>query len=270
MKKIYSHFLIATLSLLSLPSFAQDVHNNFKASAKIEKFCSIQTNDINFGILNLPLTSQSASGQMNVLCSNGTTYKIDVLYGSGVLTEGPNSSNIVYTVTVHGTPSVASTAYFLNKNGVSLTWRPDFQCYNDPAKVQQVYISSPEGMNEFNALQKTQVFAMGWNKDLVGICNNNGNYSQVNLSTINSLLSPAAYTHGIMKGAMKSDNLAYSISIPNDSTKVWSKGLNSYSSTGIGSLQTIDFNAKTLPDKSSSKFLAQDTYLDNVTAEIVY
>ena len=63
-------------------SFAQsNVKNNFEASANIESFCKIETQDINFGVVALPLTAQSANAQMNVLCSNATAYKVDLEYG---------------------------------------------------------------------------------------------------------------------------------------------------------------------------------------------
>lgn len=54
------------------------------------------------------------------------------------------------------------------------------------------------------------------------------------------------------------------------SAKIWSKGLNSHKGTGVGAEQKIAVNAKIVPEKSSSKYVAQDTYLDTVIATITY
>lgn len=73
-----------------------------------------------------------------------------------------------------------------------------------------------------------------------------------------------------MTGALKGDILAYKITIPGDITKVWNTGNNAYTSTGTGAEQVIDINAQIVPAKSSSNYLAQDSYLDTVTAVIAY
>lgn len=73
-----------------------------------------------------------------------------------------------------------------------------------------------------------------------------------------------------MTGIVKKDQVGYAITIPNNSTKIWNKGVNSYTSKGIGVKQVIPLNAKIVTDKSTSKYLAQDSYLDTVTVNLNY
>lgn len=58
--------------------------------------------------------------------------------------------------------------------------------------------------------------------------------------------------------------------MPNDSTKTWTKDLNSYNAIGIGAEQMINVNAQIVPDKATSKYVAADIYLDSVITEIIY
>lgn len=75
---------------------------------------------------------------------------------------------------------------------------------------------------------------------------------------------------GIMTGNFKGNKLDYQIALPNDSTKSWIAGVNSYNATGVGSNQVIEMNAKIVPSASSSSYIAQDTYIDTVTATVSY
>lgn len=73
-----------------------------------------------------------------------------------------------------------------------------------------------------------------------------------------------------MTGTFKGDKLAYQVTLPGDSSKPWIAGLNSYEAIGIGSNQTIEVNAKLVPEASSSSHIAADTYLDTIVATVSY
>lgn len=73
-----------------------------------------------------------------------------------------------------------------------------------------------------------------------------------------------------LMGATKGDVLGYKITLPNDSTKIWIKGMNEYSAKGTGSLQKFTVNAQILPEDSSSKYVAEDIYVYTLTAEVSY
>ena len=74
-------------------------------------------------------------------------------------------------------------------------------------------------------------------------------------------------SNGVMIGAK--DSVAYTILIPGDSSKVWSLGVNSYTATGTGSIQTIPVQAQIVPSQSSP-YPAPDIYSTTVTANITY
>lgn len=73
--------------------------------------------------------------------------------------------------------------------------------------------------------------------------------------------------NGVMIGIK--DSVAYTILIPGDSSKVWSLGVNSYTATGTGSIQTIPVQAQIVPSQSSP-YPAPDIYSTTVTANITY
>ncbi len=78
-----------------------------------------------------------------------------------------------------------------------------------------------------------------------------------------------SYSSGKMMGGAKGDSVAYTIFIPDDSSKVWSVGKNSYSGIGTGSNQTIPVRAQIVPAESAA-FPAPDFYSDTVVATITY
>lgn len=93
-----------TLAVLMIginTAFAQNnVNKNFETSAKIESFCQINAANINFGVVSLPLTAQSANSQMNVLCSNNTPYKVDLEYGGNYVGKSSTGTSGIDGVTV--------------------------------------------------------------------------------------------------------------------------------------------------------------------------
>lgn len=253
----------SVLAMLGTSAMAQsNAKGNFEASAKMESFCTIQATDINFGVVELPLTSQSTTSEIKILCSNSAPYKIDLSYG-GVYGSGNNNGGYTFVMSYEYYNSYGQARQFkVYKDGVRITNENsmDFQCRD---------------RNDLNL-----VFGNATTATLFGYAYvNNKFYTNGNdLCTSDAFLNPkmltyfggSAYEYGIMNGAIKGDKLAYSISVPNESTKVWNKGVNSYNATGTGEEQTVQFNAKIVPEKSSSKYVAQDTYIDTVIAEVTY
>lgn len=71
MKNNKKIILTSILALSGTIAFAQSTEKGtFESSAKIESFCQINAQDINFGVVNLPLTAQGANAQMRVLCTD--------------------------------------------------------------------------------------------------------------------------------------------------------------------------------------------------------
>lgn len=244
-------FLISFLVCSSQLVIAEPI-SNFKASAKIEKVCSISVGDINFGVVNSPLTEQNASSEMKVLCSNEALYTIDLRYG---VTSGNTSSN--FKVELHSYYDSSSSGYMTNYYKV-----------NGKFEGGALYCKK-DGTLWFSANQ--QIIDLNL-KDLrtneAKVCNSDGTINIKN--TENLFNNNVNLDYGTMNGVSSKDLMAYKFTLPNDSSKVWKLNYNSFNSIGNGEMQTIIINAKILPENSSSKYLAQDTYIDSVIAEISY
>lgn len=250
MKKINLPVLTLCLITFSSSAMALETSDNLTTTARIENFCSISSNDINFGVVASPLTSQTATGQINILCSNKTPYVTELTYGENA---GSTSSGF-YTSSI---------------NFEALTWSQTY-IYDNNSLIGEVGCDV-QGRVGFTTLEVANIY--GYTVYTIGstpydnksICN--GKY--FNTTTLSNL-SPKNPENGIMKGISKGDKLAYLITVPDDSSKTWAKGFNSYSSIGTGEPQIININAKIVVDKSSSTYIAQDSYLDTVTLTVNY
>ena len=110
MKKIISTLLLS--SILTIPNMVMAQSNanktgTFKVNSTLTATCSLSANSVNFGAFMLPLSAQSTSGSINLLCSKQAPYTIDLayggVYGQGQLEDGtywvftdagPNNQNL--------------------------------------------------------------------------------------------------------------------------------------------------------------------------------
>lgn len=290
LKKIKIGIILSGLSLMVSPVFAKEAEGNFKASAEIKNMCLIKANDINFGVVALPLSQQSSSSEMTIRCSNKVGYKVDLTYGGKYFTPG--------TVNTDGIISYKQSYHIENENGV----RYGYRLFNNDNPASSGEVITPEGlttslnlgftMNELGDMNYGDIYCnstapgkIGYrtneaatilnlepNKKNTWVADNSGFCSggRINKTVFVSKFGSVNPEIGLMKGAIKGDRLAYKITLPNDSSKTWSKGVNSYNSTGTGVEQKITVNSVILPISSSSLYVSQDVYLDNVTAEVTY
>lgn len=251
--------ITASMYFFTTSAMANEALNDFKASAKIESFCKINTQDINFGVINSPLTSQSGSSEMNVLCSNKTPYEINLSYGGKYAEYKPSSISI--NSKEYSLISIKSNEATFAENGVSMEKTSySFRC---SSTLGIIFTKKYEHI--FQGLGYNLVYTGSWVADSKGVC-----ISDKISTTFLNKFSGTGYDYGVMNGSFKGDALAYRVTIPGEPNKVWQKGSNSYKNIGTGEIQTIPVNASLVPDKSTSKYLAQDTYLDTITASISY
>lgn len=271
--------IASILALVGSSAIAQSsAKENFETSAKIENFCSIQANDVNFGVVSLPLTAQSANAQMRVLCTNNTPYKVDLHYGQYVSGEGGSTDG--YTIKHHSSDLTSSAYFIFNSSMIGIGL---LSCgYGDLFGKVGIHNFAYAYMTEEESTRLTRLYGYptsGWYTDTKNLCTSDntkegtkptgwvGAYDALGFQPLGGV----GYSEfGSMSGAQKGDKLAYKVTLPNDSSKTWTKGLNSYNSTGIGTEQMITINAQIVPDKSSGTYVAQDVYIDNITAEVTY
>lgn len=225
---------LVSASLLSTNGAQAGVSSaSTQATATLSSSCTISSQNLNFGNLVLPLSAQSASANMSVLCSKNHAYTIDLAYG-GVYGQGQASSN-------YWTVSGSGGSYTIEYYGPSgfITGISGRTCAQIPEWDEA-------GVGASNTIANT-----GWT------CGATGTFG---LTT--------AYGYGKMIGVAKGDNIAYSIQVPNQPAQIWNAGESSYSATGTGASQTIPVVGTIVPSQSGSNYPTPDTYLDTVTATI--
>jgi spore coat protein U-like protein len=85
MNNLKCKLLSFTVALLSITGshqvLAGTTSANAQATATLSSSCTISAQNLSFGALTLPLSSQTASSSMNVLCSKNHAYTVGLTYG---------------------------------------------------------------------------------------------------------------------------------------------------------------------------------------------
>jgi spore coat protein U-like protein len=232
--------LIFSSSILAL-SGAMGNHQTYagvtsastQTTATLAASCTITAQNLNFGALTLPLSAQTASANMNVLCSKNHAYTVGLAYG-GVYGQGTGYDYYIQT----------GYTYINNNN--------QYYTYNE-------YTPGGTLITTFNVQNS--------------IYSNDGAPSgatQVSTTKWVSNTGTAAYAYGKMVGVAKGDSVAYSIQVPGQPGEIWNAGNSSYSATGTGSNQTIPVVGTLVPAQSGSNYPTPDSYMDTVTATVTF
>lgn len=256
MEKTSNYKIVAKATVLALlclglspASYAAGVSANAQATASISSVCTISAQSLSFGNLVLPLSAQSASTSMTVLCSNKSSYTIGLTYG-GIYGSGISGNYWTAVTQACNSSTNASSMYYnpLNPNGSAggYVWTE----YNSSGKViGGSCTTSPPGNSG------TYVATLGNTATTA-----NGQYYNPANTTI--------YNYGKMTGVANGDNIAYSIQVPGNPNQVWNNSNYSYSATGTGVTQTIPVVGKLVPAQSGSSYPTPDMYMDTVTATV--
>jgi spore coat protein U-like protein len=232
--EIMSAILVfSAMTVMPASSYAGSSVANPKATAVIASSCQISAQNLAFGNLVLPLSAQSASSTMSVLCSKNASYTIALAYG-GVYGTGTNGDYWVH----EGCPKSCNSNY---------NW---YYEYNSAGQIinEQQYPNGPI----INGATTTTIPGATYNSS-------NGTY------TVGT-----TYAYGEMIGVASGDHVAYAISVPGNSAAIWNTGNTNYTATGTGATQTLPINGKLVPAQSSSTYPTPDYYMDTVTATITY
>jgi spore coat protein U-like protein len=258
MKKTINHKMVVAATVLAISylglspvsySYAAGTSANTQATASISSVCTISAQNLSFGNLVLPLSAQSASTSMSVLCSNKSSYTIGLTYG-GIYGSGISGNYWTAVSQACNSSTNASSMYYnpLNPNGTAggYVWTE----YNTSGKVVGgACTTSPPGNSG------TYVATLGYTASTT-----NGQYYNPANTTV--------YNYGKMTGVANGDNIAYSIQVPNNPNQVWNNSNYSYSATGTGVTQSIPVVGKLVPAQSGSSYPTPDMYMDTVTATV--
>jgi spore coat protein U-like protein len=205
-----------------------------QATATVAATCTISAQNLSFGNLVLPVSAQSASTSMSVLCSKNHPYTVGLAYGG-----------------VYGQGGVTSGDYWTTGGGAG-------GCSRSACNYEITYTEYNSSGTQINSVNYT--WAGGATPTPPNTTYNSVNGEYVSNTTV-------GYAYGKMIGVSSGDSVAYSIAVPNNPGQIWNAGESSYSSTGTGAAQTIPVVGTLVPSQSGS-YPTPDTYMDTVTATV--
>jgi spore coat protein U-like protein len=213
-----------------------------QATATLSSSCTLSAQNLSFGNLVLPLSAQSASTSMSVLCSKNHSYTVALAYG-GVYGQGTGDGSyweVIGCSTQHvsGITPPACGNYYI--------WWYEFNAAGTQIGSSQLYWPT--------------------NQAPTGVTGYSGTTTP--LGTKFQLGS--GYSYGLMTGVAKGDHVAYSIQVPGNSAEVWNAGNYSYTATGTGATQSIPVTGKIVPAQSGSNYPTPDMYMDTVTTTVSF
>ena len=247
--------ILAVLSSLSTGTFAQSSspqsNSDIEVTAVVEAGCYLTADNINFGVLQMPLNDQSASSNINVQCSKGANLQLAIAYNS----QGQVSSGGNYTVQRHdaGTAAEFVKVYKDGQRISSSTY--DIEC-NIGAK-NKVWIYSQEMKSLLNA-----PVISGYIPDQWGMCSGNRVTYDVLISSISD------ETGGSLVGLSSSEQINYFLTVPN-TNNTWG-GNTQYELLATGVEQTIPIKANIKRADNPTHRLTPDTYQSTLTVVLNY
>lgn len=250
---LMTSLVISTIQMSS--AHADTTSANNQATATVAAVCTISAQNLNFGNLVLPLSAQSASTSMSLLCSKNHSYTVGLAYGgvygvgSGYQTQTLYMSNYNATAYVSGTQT--ALAYYGGYNS-GVSWSTACQ-HNGTGCIPQ--------NSGYTANGSVASGAKG--------CPNTG-FACTVYTTSQSQIITGTYSYGEMTGVASGDKVAYSIAVPNSPGQVWNTGNSSYSATGSGVSQSVPVVGTLVPAQSSGNYPTPDYYLDTVTATVSF
>ena len=238
------------------PSLSQaQTSSQIDVSANVDPGCFLSAENINFGVLNTPITNQSAQGNMKVHCSKDAILNIDIQYGGKYGGVGAGAYTGVTKLNYHGNDVFSQDVkIYLNNEPISNN-SYDFNCRtNFPGKIH-IYSEAAKIMYGSNT--------MFWQNDPNNLCDS----GSMNMTTLNNW---GAFDYAMLSGAANGEEIRYNLEMPNDSSKVWSKGLNTYNIVATGVEENILMKANIKSINNPTYRMTPDSYSDTLTAIITY
>lgn len=242
MKKIFL-VLSILLSVCSTTSLAQTNTTTVveKATATLASSCLMSTQNVSFGAISLPVSTQSATSSMTIQCTKGSSYTVGLAYG-GIYGQAPNS-----------TPYYKISSSVV-QGGVLYT---NILAYN----------SSNVQTSTFLVRYPACACIDGFSPEIAASTGNSITYNSATNQFINNSYS-TGYAYGKMTGVASGDSIAYAIAVPGNPSEVWNTGNSSYATTGTGSNQSLPIVATLVPSQTASRYPSADSYSDVVTATL--
>lgn len=243
---------LAILSSVSTMSLAQVSSNsNIELSANVDAGCFLEADNINFGVLMMPLTDSSSQSNVKVLCSKGSSLKIQISYDNKI---SGSSSTYSYT-------KLSDIEYMINKNGTSIG---GIRCYYDSSLT---FIDSNRNLT-FVSNEVADIFGLQYNVRVAYITDNICSGTQINVQNFNKKTGNMFAKSGVLQGVSSVEQIKYTIKNPSNNN-VWTMS-NDYSILGSGIQQTIPLVADIKRAENATHRLTPDTYQSTLTVILNY
>jgi spore coat protein U-like protein len=169
MKKILMLISLLSLGLFNIQSQAGTATTTTKASATLASVCTISSQNVSFGQVALPISAQSATSNMIVECSKGSSYTISLAYG-GIYGLGNSSSGDYWqsaTAAQTGLHCLSGTPFAeYNSSGTMINVQCAFTQPANPSNPAYAYgkmIGSVSGDNIAYSIQVPNTPSKVWN-----------------------------------------------------------------------------------------------------------
>lgn len=225
-------------SVIAPSAHAGSTSASSQATATLSSTCVISAQNLNFGNITLPVSAQTASSTMSVLCNNKASYTVGLAYG-GIYGAQPDSVAYYQTGSSHVVNGTLTTT---------------INAYSSTGTILSSFVVNYPGCACTNGFASEIASYTGNSID-----NQNSKYINNNYST--------GYSYGKMVGVASGDQIGYSIQVPGNPGTVWNTGSGSYTATGSGVTQTIPVVGALVPAQSGS-YPTPDYYMDTVTATV--
>lgn len=238
---------LAILSSISTGLFAQDPRNSdIKITAKIDAGCYLTAENINFGVLQMPLSDSISQSNMKIHCSKNANLDISLLYGESTSTGG------TYTVQIH---KPGDNTWHIFENGTQVG---SIACSKAESGANVYYHTDAvrDLVGSSNPISQ-------WVPDTDNLCTLS-EYSELKIDRITSLGSS-----GILSGLVSGEKIQYFIEKPSSNSQIWSKN-NSYKIIASGDEQNIIMKANIKRLDNPTYRMTPDTYQSTLTVVLSY
>lgn len=253
---------LAILGSLSASAFAQDPRNSdIKVTADIHAGCDLTAENINFGVLMMPLTNSTAQANMNVKCSKGANLEIAINYSENASSSSSNLSNyrLEYS-TGSGADGDAVKIYDANDN----TILGALNCHRNPTGAGWSGIAGVELKSGFfNSIGLPSTITGNWQPDTYGVCSETPEGLKLNTAVL------LGTSIGALTGLTSGEQIKYSLSLPGNDSQIWSSSSkHTVSATGVE--QTIPMKANIKRADNPTYRMTPDTYQSILTVVLTY
>ena len=251
---------LAILGSLSTGAFAQDPRNSdIKVTADIHAGCDLTADNINFGVLMMPLTNSTAQANMNVKCSKGANLEIAINYSENA----SSSSNSNYKLehrTNYGADGESVHIYDANDNA----YLGGIYCHRNPTGQGWAGINGGETKGGFlNSIGLPNTITQTWTPDTFGVCieTSEGFKVKTDIFTGGSI--------GALTGLTSGEQIKYSLSLPGNDSQIWSSS-SKHTVLATGVEQTIPMKANIKRADNGDHRYTPDTYQSTLTVVLNY